>query len=275
MHWSDATWHSALAFSAITEHKETLFQVTIEFDIQGPKVTANVIDSDGLVLFHYDKLAAHRYIKPALRAWLKERWLEISQERCFEWFPARAMRFGLDTVLAKYDAQLKRRAKARKCYRGPALAYHEMLSEKFSATAATRDTPPPDELPAKPGPRRIRKSNSTSRQRPPLLGFDGPPQPISLDVPDRVPAGAYDRLMRDRTVRWQVYVHVCEELSAYRERRDEESLDRFLALINSFWELGGVRFEHVPGNPDAVTVDIWPNYDQPKARVTLDLKGII
>lgn len=272
MRWSDTTWPDKYTVSATTEHKGTAFRVTIRPG-KPSAVQAEIIDSDGSTLFRAG-MGGHRYIEPALRAWLKERWMQINPDRCFDWFPARAMCFGLDTVLAQYDAELKQHAKARKVTRGPAASYHNMLSERFSTHAPAHYAPAPDQPPAMPGPRRIRKTDSTQQLRPRLLEFDGPTHTL-VDVPDREPAGAYGRLMRDRSIRWQVYMHVCEQLSGYGERRDRESFQRFLALINSFWALGGVRFESVPSNPDAVTVDIWPNYDQPKAQMTLDLKGIV
>lgn len=273
MRWSDTTWPDEYTVSATTEYKGVAFRVTIRPG-KTSAVQAEIIDRDGSVRFCAG-ISGHRYIEPALRAWVSDRWMQINPDRCFDWFPDRAMRFGLDTVLAQYDAELKQRAKARKESRGLAASYHNVLSERFSTHVPAHDAPAPDEAPVMPGPRRIRKIGNTQQFPPRLLEFDGPTQLISLDVPDREPAGAYDRLMRDRAIRWEVYMYVCEQLSGYRERRDNESFQRFLALINSFWALGGVRFESVSGNPDAVTVDIWPNWGQAKARMTLDLKGIV
>lgn len=273
MRWSDTTWLDKYTVSATTEHKGAAFRVTIRPG-KPSAVQAEIIDRDGGALFSAG-ISGHRYIEPALRAWLKERWMQINPDRCFDRFSPRAMRFGLDTVLAQYDVELKRRAKTRKESSGPAASYHNALSEKFATHVPANDESAPDEPPAMPGPRRIRKTDNRKQPRPRLLEFGGPTQPASFDIPDREPAGAYDRLMRDRAIRWQVYMHVCEQLSGYRERRDGESFQRFLALINSFWALGGVRYESVPGDPDAVTVDIWPNWDQPKARMTINLKGIV
>lgn len=276
MHWSDTTWQGRFILSAITEHKGHLFRVKVELP-PDPVLSAEIIDGDGLPLFVCELQSSrrsHRHIKRAFREWLKMDWIWDKPERVFDWFPVRAMRLGLDTVLGKYELEKEKRAKRLKD--GSKLPF----LKPGSALKSLMSVPPvPNEalsieVSASPGPRRIRKDRIERPQRKPIVSLYGPLQ-IPEPVPESESRGACDRLLKDRAIRWQVYVHVCEEISQYGERRDAESFRRFLALINSFWQLGGVRFWHVPGNPDAVTVEIWPNYDQAKARVTLDLKGIV
>jgi hypothetical protein len=279
MRWSDTTWQDGFILSAITEHKGTLFRVRVELP-PDPVVSAGIIDGDGLCLFACELQSArrsHRHIKRALREWLKMDWIGDKPERVFDWFPARAMRLGLDTVLAKYKVEQKKRTKrqkesARFGSKLELLKLGNTLQSLTSVTAIPSDTVPKG-FSADCSPRRIRRIDITRPQRKPLIDFDGQTQ--IPEQPERAAQGAYDRLRENRSIRWQVYVYVCEELSQYRKLRDKESFCRFLALINSFWQLDGVRFWHVPGNPDSVTVEIWPNYDQAKAEVTLDLKGIV
>lgn len=224
-----------------------------------------MLDERGDALHTHKGMRFHPQFWSALRMWMKENWVGVSPERCFDWFPARAMRFGLDAVHTKHQAKLKKQAKARKEHaRSETVSRAIKLGNKVEPQALLlADSPGP--LRQNPGSPRLRRSDIPRHRekRPPLVSYEDPPP---------IPDGAYKRLMSDRPVRWGVYRYVCEELSRYGERRDREAFDRFLGLITCFW-MDRAKFQPVPGNPDAVTVRIFP-VGQPQALMTVDLNGL-
>lgn len=250
MRWSDATWHGESTVSAITEHKGSLFRVTVF--TSRPYAMVEIIDECGEPLFTRNGLRFHRHFWPALRAWQKEGWIQINPDRCFDWFPARAMRLGLDTVRAKYDAELKRRAKLRKNHDrlGPDVG-RMMPAEKLEPCVPT--------LPAAPNsPRRKRfPANRGFLRREPLLSDK--PAPELRD-------GQYKWLMRNHQARVDLWI--------YATTLPNDQGVTPLELASCSPAIGRTTFIRVPDNPDAVIVSIMPRHRPAPVRHFIDLTGL-